>query len=126
MGCMGIAWKVLVGLVLVLPMTGYVVGSLVAAADEPREHAPIIVQEQTKAPQTPRTSPSAKPTHKPEHDKNRHGDGHGSDDPTTEPPEIVTPSPSELFDDNGGLQDNSGKGSGGGGDDSGGSGSGHG
>ena len=35
MGVMGIAWKVVVGLVLLLPMTAYVVGSLVAAADEP-------------------------------------------------------------------------------------------
>ena len=121
---MGIAVKVAIGLVLLLPMTGYVVGSLVAAADPPREHAPIIVQEQTKSPDDPGKSPSAKPTKKPSHHQRHHGDGPG-DGQSSEPPVIVTPSPEDLFDDHGGL-DNSGKGSGGGGDDSSGKGSGDG
>ena len=125
MGVMGTAVKVLIGLVLVLPMTAYVVGSLVAAADTPQPHQPIIVQAPTKTPDKPAPSPSGKPTEKPGHDKNddHGGKGKGNDDPGTV---IVTPSPSDLFDDNGGLEDNSGKGSGGGDDDSSGSGSGHG
>src|SRR5215210_4481361 len=85
MGFMGIAVKVLIGLVLLLPMTAYVVGSLVAAADPPRQHDPIIVQEQTKTPNNPGQSPSAKPTEKPDHHKTGHGDdpsgGNGDDGP---------------------------------------------
>src|SRR5215208_2133057 len=107
MGFMGIAVKVLIGLVLLLPMTAYVVGSLVAAADEPREHAPIIVKEQTKAPDDPSQSPSAKPTEKPSPHKSGRGDDHPGDhhgDDAT--PEIITPSPSDLFDDHGGGDDN--------------------
>jgi hypothetical protein len=124
MGFMGIAVKVLIGLVLLLPMTAYVVGSLVAAAEPPRQHDPIIV-EQTQKPNDPGKSPSQKHTHKPDnHGKNK---GHGGDDD----PEVVQPSPSvmdddgDVFDDHGGL-DNSGKGSGGGDDSSSGKGSGDG
>jgi hypothetical protein len=104
---MGTAWKVVVGLVLLLPMTAYVVGSLVAAAEEPVQHEPIIVQERTHTPE-PSQSPSKKPTQKPGGDKtDRGGDDPGDD----ETPEIITPSPDDLFDDHGG-DDNSGKGSG--------------
>jgi hypothetical protein len=123
MGFMGIAVKVLIGLVLLLPMTAYVVGSLVAAADPPRQHDPIIVQEPAKTSDHPRQSPSAKPTEKPGHHKGDDKHGRGNDD--NETPEVITPSPSELFDDHGGL-DNSGKGSDGGGDDGGSSGKGSG
>ena len=123
---MGIAVKVAVGLVLLLPMTGYVVGSLVAAADPPREHAPIIVQEQTQSPDKPRQSPSDKPSKKPSDKKSERGDDHGGEDPgDDDTPEVITPSPDDLFDDNGGDDDNSGKGSGGDDDDSSGKGSGH-
>ena len=121
---MGIAWKVAVGLVLVLPMTAYVVGSLVAAAVEPPPHTPIIVQEQPQSPK-PSESPSDKPSKK--HGDDKKGDDHkgrGSDD--NSPPVVIQPSPSDLFDDNGGDEDNSGKGSGGSDDDSSGKGSGHG
>ena len=123
---MGIAVKVLIGLVLLLPMTAYVVGSLVAAAVEPPQHDPIIVEEQTQSPDKPRQSPSAKPTQKPGHDKHDdHGGGKGKGD-DDDPPKVITPSPSDLFDDNGGDDDNSGKGSGGSDEDSSGKGSGHG
>lgn len=109
---MGIALKVVIGLVLILPMTGYVVGSLVAAADEPQEHTPIIVEEQTRSPGKASTSPSAKPTEKPGEHKGDRGDDRGDDDPDDDDsPEVVTPSPDDLFDDHGG-DDNSGKGSG--------------
>jgi hypothetical protein len=101
----------------VLPMTAYVVGSLVAAADAPVEHAPIIVEQQTHTPE-PSQSPSAKHTKKPGEEKTDHEEHHGGDD---DGPEVITPSPS-VFDDNGG-DDNSGKGSG---DDSGGDSSGKG
>lgn len=124
MGFMGIAVKVLIGLVLLLPMTAYVVGSLVAAADPPRQHDPIIVQEQTNTPNKPDPSPSEKPTKKAGHDKkDDHGGGKGTGNDDGTPPTVIPPSPSDLFDDHGGL-DNSGKGSGGGGDDSSGKGSG--
>jgi hypothetical protein len=113
---MGIALKVVVGLVLLLPMTAYVVGSLVAAADEPREHAPIIVEERTQKPE-PSQSPTDKPTNKPSGHKSEHGEKHGNEGPPT----VIPPSPSDLFDDHGG-DDNSGKGSGG--DDNSGKGSG--
>ena len=53
MGFMGIAVKVLIGLVLLLPMTAYVVGSLVAAADPPRQHDPIIVEQRTQKRECP-------------------------------------------------------------------------
>jgi hypothetical protein len=125
MGFMGIAVKVLIGLVLLLPMTAYVVGSLVAAAEEPQQHQPIIVEEQTQKPAEPGKSSSQAHTHKPDdHGKNK-GHGGGRDDD----PEVVQPSPSvldddgDVFDDHGGLE-NSGKGSGGGGDDNSGKGSG--
>jgi hypothetical protein len=123
MGFMGIAVKVLVGLVLLLPMTAYVVGSLVAAADEPREHAPIIVEEQTRTPDNPSQSPSAKPTKKTDDDDKGRGRGRGRGGDDNDPPEIVTPSPSDLFDDHGGDDDNSGKGSGDDNDDNSGKGS---
>jgi hypothetical protein len=107
MGCMGTAWKVVVGLVLLLPMTAYVAVSLVAAANEPLEHQPIIVQEQTQKPNKPGPSPSQKPTEQPDdHKKGREGDGDSSG------PEVIVPPPSDLFDDHGGDDDNSGKGSG--------------
>ena len=126
MGFMGIAVKVLIGLVLLLPMTAYVTWSLVAAADPPPKHTPIIVHEQTKAPAKPSHSPSAKPTEKrTDHHGKNSGRG-GSDD---NGPKVIQPSPSvmdddgDVFDDHGGL-DNSGKGSGGGDDNSSGKGSG--
>lgn len=126
MGFMGIAVKVLIGLVLLLPMTAYVVGSLVAAAVEPLPHEPIIVQEQKQPADNPGKSPSQKHTQKSDdhHGKNR-GHGGGSDD---NGPKVVPPSPSvmdddgDVFDDHGGG-DSSGKGSG---DGSSGKGSGHG
>jgi hypothetical protein len=108
---MGIAVKVVVGLVLLLPMTAYVVGSLVAAADEPREHAPIIVEEQTRTPGNPSQSPSAKPTDKTDDDGKGRGRGRGRGGDDDDPPEVIPPSPSDLFDDHGGDDDNSGKGS---------------
>ncbi len=95
MGVMGIAWKIVVGLVLLLPMTAYVVGSLVAAADEPREHAPIIVEEQTQAPDKSGPSPSEKPTQKPSDKKTDRGDDHGGDDESDDP-EDITPSPDDA------------------------------
>ena len=122
---MGIAVKVLIGLVLLLPMTAYLVGSLVAAAVEPPQHDPIIVEEQTQKPDDPGKSPSQKHTHKPDdHGKNRgHGDGSDDDPEVVQPPPSVMDDDGDVFDDHGGL-DNSGKGSGGG-DDSSGKGSGH-
>jgi len=125
MGFMGIAVKVLIGLVLLLPMTAYVVHGLVAAAVVPPRHTPIIVQEQTQSPK-PSHSPSAKPSEKPNDDKKGRGEDHkgrGNDD--NSPPTVIQPPPSDLFDDHGGL-DNSGKGSGGDDDGSSGKGSGHG
>jgi hypothetical protein len=125
MGFMGIAVKVLIGLVLLLPMTAYVTWSLVAAADPPPQHTPIIV-EQTKTPDHTRQSPSAKPTEKTDDDNKGRGPGRGGDD---DDPVVVQPSPSvmdddgDVFDDHGG-DDNSGKGSGGDDDDSSGKGSG--
>jgi hypothetical protein len=132
MGDMGIAGKVAVGLVLLLPMTGYVVRSLVAAAEPPREHAPIIVQEQTDSPK-PSKSPSDKPKKgdKDDREDDHKGQGKGddrSDEGDDDPPEIIQPSPSDLFDDDfddDGDDDNSGKGSSGSDDDSSGKGSGH-
>ena len=126
MGVMGIAVKVLIGLVLLLPMTAYVVHGLVAAAVEPTPHTPIIVQEQTNTPKKQDPSPSGKPTEKPGHHKKGHGEGQGRGNDDNNPPTVIPPSPSDLFDDNGGDEDNSGKGSGGGEDDSSGKGSGHG
>jgi hypothetical protein len=120
MGGMGTPWKVLLGLVLVLPMTAYVGWSLVAAADAPTPHSPIIVEQRTQTPE-PSQSPSDKPTEKPSGHKSERGDDHPGDDNT---PEIITQSP-DVFDDHGG-DDNSGKGSGdddSGGDDSSGKGS---
>lgn len=97
---MGFAWKVLVGLLLVLPMTAYVALSLVAAADEPRQHQPIIVQERTPSPDNPGKSPSAKPS--PNKSPSSFpsaspSDDHGGDDESDDP-EVITPSPS-AFDD---------------------------
>jgi hypothetical protein len=119
MGVMATVWKVLIGLALVLPMTAYVGWSLVAAANEPLPHDPIIVQERTHTPE-PSQSPSNKPTQKPSEHKTDRGDDPGADNG----PEIITQSP-EVFDDHGGL-DNSGKGSGGDDDSSSGKGSGDG
>jgi hypothetical protein len=117
MEVMGIAWKVVVGLVLLLPMTAYVVGSLVATAEEPPEHAPIIVEERTQAPDTSGPSPSEKPTQKPSDDKSDRKDDHGGDDDET--PEVVTPSPSEFDDDDDDDNSGHGRGRGRGGDDDG-------
>lgn len=125
---MGIAVKVLIGLVLLLPMTAYVVVSLVAAAEEPQQHQPIIVQEPTQKAHHPARPPSPKQSHKPGHDRNDdHGKNKGRGGSDDSDPVIVQPSPSvmdddgDVFDDHGGG-DNSGKGSG---DDSSGKGSGH-
>jgi hypothetical protein len=113
MGVMGTAWKVVIGLVLVLPMTAYVVGSLVAVADEPPEHAPIIVEEQTQAP-SDSGRPSGRPTDRPsdeESDDRGRNRGPGGGDDDDETPEVITPSPSE-FDDDDDDDDNSGQGRG--------------
>jgi hypothetical protein len=115
MGVMGIAWKVVIGLALVLPMTAYVVGSLVAVADEPPQHEPIIVEEQTQAP-NPSRSPSDKPTEKPSDKNPDRGDDHGGDD-DDETPEVITPSPSEFDDDDDDDNSGQGRGRGRGGDD---------
>jgi hypothetical protein len=129
---MGTAVKVLIGLVLLLPMTAYVTYSLVAAADPPPQHAPIIVEQPAQKAHHPAKSPSPKQSHKPGHDRNDDhgknkgsggGEGKGDDGPGTvvvTPSPVATPSP-EVFDDHGGG-DSSGKGSG---DDSSGKGSGH-
>jgi hypothetical protein len=108
---MGIAVKLAVGLVLLLPMTAYVVGSLVAAADEPREHAPIILEEPTRTPEKP-TDKST--DHRPDdHKSQRGGDDHE--------PQVIPPSPDVLDDDGDVFDDHGGNsGPGGGGDDSGG------
>src|SRR3712207_3551286 len=88
MGGMATAWKVLIGVVLLIPMTAYVVGSLVAAADEPRQHDPIIIEERTASPDT---SPSEKPSPRksPSPSDDDDGRGGGDDDDT----ETITPSP---------------------------------
>jgi hypothetical protein len=117
MGVMGTAWKVVIGLVLVLPMTAYVVGSLVAVADEPPEHAPIIVEERTQAPDKSRPSPSEKPTQKPSDGRSEGGDDHGGDDDESDDPEVITPSPSEFDDDDDDDNSGQGRGRGRGGDD---------
>ena len=42
---MSILWKLLVGLGIALPITAYVLGSLVATADEPEPRPPIVISD---------------------------------------------------------------------------------
>ncbi|MCW2773768.1 MAG: hypothetical protein JWN91_2094 [Nocardioides sp.] len=99
-------WKVLLGLVLVVPLGAYVAGSLAASAsDDPAPRHTIQINEPSPTPTTtPSTTPSAPVSATPE-------DGDV---------EVITPDYDDLGDDHGG-DDHGGHG---GGDDSGGGGSG--
>jgi uncharacterized membrane protein YgcG len=104
------AWKVLLGLVLVVPLGAYVAGSLAASAsDDPAPRHTIQINEPSQTPTTtPSTTPSSPVSATPEDDD----------------VEVITPDYDDLDDDHGGDDhggdDNSGHG---GGDDSGGGGS---
>jgi hypothetical protein len=102
-------WKVLLGLVLVVPLGAYVAGSLAASAsDDPAPRPTIQIAEPSRTPTTtPSTTPSAPVSATPEDDD----------------VEVITPGYDDLDDDHGG-DDHGGHGGGddsghGGGDDSG-------
>lgn len=71
---MSLPWKILLALAVVLPLGGFVVGSLASAADDdPLPRQPIVLREEpTGTPPTdgPSRTPGASPT----------PDGHGGDD----------------------------------------------
>jgi uncharacterized membrane protein YgcG len=108
------AWKVLLGLVLVVPLGAYVAGSLAASAsDDPAQRHTIQIDEPSQTPTTtPTTTPSTTPS------------APVSATPEDDDVEVITPDYDDLDDDHGG-DDNSGHGGddsghgGGGGDDSG-------
>jgi len=133
---MSILWKLLVGLGIALPITAYVLGSLVATADEPEPRPPIVISDSGAS--TSSGTPARKDDQgnknqgqKTRNDDNRRGDDDRSGDDDVE---AVVPTPDNLDDsdddagrdddgdDHGGDDDSSGPG--GGDDDSSGHGSG--
>jgi hypothetical protein len=113
--------KVFLTLALLLPLGAFVAGSLVASsANEPGPQRTIVIKDGNSSSPRNDASPSSNPSGVPTDGAT---DDHGDDGV-----EVLTPSPSDLDDDNhgddhGGFDDRTGHGSGGGGDDN--SGSGH-
>ena len=105
---MSILWKLLLGVGIALPISAYVLGSLVASADEPAPRSPIVIEDASTS------LPSGSPT-------NRGGDDRRGDDrDDRDDVDVVTPSPDDVDDhgDDAGRDDDD-SGHGGGDDDSG-------
>ncbi|MGH3361370.1 MAG: hypothetical protein ACRDOM_02835 [Nocardioides sp.] len=92
---MSTLWKVAIALVLALPMTAYVVGSLVASADEPTRPEPIIVEEESPDPPDRSGTPGDKQSREPGEQDDEDDDRNDDDGP----PVVVTPKPDDLDDD---------------------------
>jgi major membrane immunogen (membrane-anchored lipoprotein) len=89
--------KFLLPLVVVLPLGGFVAGSLVGAAnDEPPARNPIVLREgdESTSPGQPTTGPTDRPTRRSEEEDD---DDRDDDDEVT----VITPSPYEYDDDDG-------------------------
>lgn len=80
--------KILVGLALVLPMTGYVVGSLVASSErEPDRREPVIVsnvQDDEDLVDLPGPTPRDRPSSRPGQDRDDAGDDAPAEDDPAE------------------------------------------
>ncbi len=97
---MSILWKLLVGLGIALPITAYVLGSLVATADEPEPRPPIVISDSGAS--TSSGTPARKDDQgnknqgqKTRNDDNRRGDDDRSGDDDVE---AVVPTPDNLDD----------------------------
>lgn len=121
-------WKVMIGLVLTLPVGGYITGTLVSSqADLPRERTPIVISDapSSTAPSStpsakpgptnrPRSSSKAQPTKRPSARRPRENDdqddrpGQNNDEGG---PAVVRPAPQDVDDgDDGNGDDDSGPG----------------
>lgn len=87
---MGVPWRYLLALLVVLPLGAFVVGSLVSASnDEPPARTPIVLREDDSS-STPRPTPTARPT----------DPASGDDDPEPDDDgQVVRPTPVEDDDD---------------------------
>ncbi|MDN4161847.1 hypothetical protein [Nocardioides abyssi] len=88
-------WKSLLGLAVLLPVGGYVAGSLAAASgDDPAPREVIVIRDAPVQPRSPGTtlSPRPSPTSGPDRDR----DGSGSDD--DDDVKVVSPEPDDLDD----------------------------
>ncbi|MCW2816840.1 MAG: hypothetical protein JWN84_4295, partial [Nocardioides sp.] len=85
---MSATWKTIIGLLLVLPLGGFVAGSLITSgAAEPERRAPIVIDERSGSPsdpatdgpsRTPSRTPSTRPTDRTDDGEDR-GDDEGAD-----------------------------------------------
>src|SRR5690349_5656086 len=114
---MSLPWKILLALAVLLPLGGFVVGSLASAAeDEPPAREPIVLREESTDPSP--TGPTRTPGATPRPDDRGSGDGgdvdEGDDDPgdrddtddtddTDDDVPVVSPRPDQ--DDDGGDGD---------------------
>lgn len=101
---MSIFTKVAVGAALALPMTAYVVGTLVSADSEPVRPDPIVLEYDVTDSVSPAPT-SGRPDGAPSDD--RDDSAHDGDDPSSDEPEVVRADPDDLDED-----DSSGPGSG--------------
>ncbi|NYJ00979.1 hypothetical protein HNR19_001677 [Nocardioides thalensis] len=95
---MSLPWKILLALAVVLPLGGFVVGSLASAADDdPLPRQPIVLREGDES-QAPSDAPSPSPG--PRSGESRNG---SSDDDVNDPDDhVVSPKPYEDGDDDSG------------------------
>lgn len=108
-GAMSTLLKAAIAVALLVPMTAYVVGSLVAAADEPARPDPIIVQEAPAGTDRPTLPPRKTPgdddpgenreEREDREDREDDNSGPGSDDESDDDgPIVVRPEPDDLRD----------------------------
>lgn len=91
---MGVSWKILLPLALILPIGAYAVGSLVARAEEPPPR-PAIVLPSSTATNSPTEGPSGKHRQDDKDDKGDKDDKDDSDDDS----HVVPPEPYSDDDD---------------------------
>jgi len=92
-------WKIFVPLALVLPLSAFVAGSLVASAsDDPPVRDTIVIRESGATPRTPTATPSDDPTR-------GHEDDPDDDTDDGDEVETVDVEPDDVHDDSDGRSD---------------------
>lgn len=91
---MSLFLKIAMGLTLALPMSAYVVGSLVASADEPAPREVIVIRDSATSP-GPEEQPGRTTQPRPDHRGEDDGQSVVGDDDV----EVVLPEPDDIDDD---------------------------
>src|SRR5687768_11560411 len=89
---MSLPWKILLALAVVLPLGGFVAGSLASTAtDEPPARQPIVISDPTTSPPRPERTRPAETPRPGERDDDDQDDQDDHDDDV----EVITPQPYE-------------------------------